>query len=324
MTSQFTPAPECATRKYTIAKEHVASWDEELRNNATLTCSDPAWVIAQSDQLYPTTHLVFDMNPLVGLCPTGYDIVGTRTITPTYAFDTSASKFFFDFDPDLSSRPITEAYCCPGGFTSACATEFMGRDFFNGCQKYITDAVEVLQTNPAGTTTMSSFTAHDRGYWLRWLDLQTPYFTPTEAFESYQRTSQYAVFAPTSEPVKYCPSSTPNGNPPKSSSTNSHSALIGGIVGGVLALLVCIAFIFWCMRRRRRTSVGSNKIGVDNGKSISEVDGEPSKRAELSGKGLQVSEADAGLVQELPNEGAIHELDSRPHQGGIHELDSRR
>lgn len=221
--------------------------------------------------------------------------------------------------PTLLPRLFTEAFCCPGGFSSACIPNNArppGGDVFLGCETYITNPVEVLQTKPAGMTTMSSFKAHDRGYRVQWIDLQTPYFTPTDTFNIRESSSQFPV-VPETQKAEFCDSSGPIDNGPRPSHDNVNTALVGGIVGGVLgAILLALGLgcVWMRLRKRNRNQRNNNHISDSRGivecEGVPEVDGAPSNRTELSGKDHLVSEADAGLTQELPGDATIHELDT--------------
>ena len=112
-TSQFTPPSGCQTRMATTfldGRSASAQWDFEFGNNATMTCSDPLWVLAQRSYLSSTKTALFNTQSVAGVCPSGYDIVGTAK--------DYFSNAYFDYKIDGGGKTTTtvaktQAFCCP-------------------------------------------------------------------------------------------------------------------------------------------------------------------------------------------------------------------
>ncbi len=87
-----------------------ALWDFEFGDNSTLTCSDPTWVLAQRSYLTSTKTELFHSQSVKGVCPSGYNIVGTAK--------DYFSNAYFDFNIDGGGQTTTtvaktQAFCCP-------------------------------------------------------------------------------------------------------------------------------------------------------------------------------------------------------------------
>lgn len=116
MTTQFTPAPSCLTRDWTLRVSYPntvqAMWDYEFNNTKTLNpCSDSAFVSSLGyynyyDEGRPKNTAFFQNGPITGLCPAGYVTVATRT-------PGSVDAYYIYDSTNPVQIPWTEAWCCP-------------------------------------------------------------------------------------------------------------------------------------------------------------------------------------------------------------------
>ena len=115
MTSQFTPPAQCTGRKFTklesgidlINFQGTIGWDFVISDESTLSCSDKNWVSAQGEAQRPWTgqFIASSMFSAVGLCPSGYSIIGTRTNSKGASYVAPGGS--------LVTESATEAWCCP-------------------------------------------------------------------------------------------------------------------------------------------------------------------------------------------------------------------
>ncbi|KAM5357446.1 hypothetical protein ACJZ2D_016257 [Fusarium nematophilum] len=275
MNSLFTPPTECWDRPFTAfcfqrcyGELDEIMWDYEFGDDKTLGCSHPEWISSGRWFHQSTTYGSGAMAlTMTGVCPIGYDTVGTRVPTSlggeTYYYDQPEGRYM--------EVPVTEAFCCPTGFT---AKNFADGDVF-GCESRVETPTTVSILYPikgsgteksTGTSirSVTSMDVYDRGYVVRWNELQLPYFTPASApllnsngksIYSYPQTittTQEPVEIPTDIEIGGSGGDDGAGSSGLSAPSLPRKvvgAIVGSVVGGVLA---GVAIIWTCIRKRRK------------------------------------------------------------------------